>query len=299
MKKLLILIIAIFSIIHVSIATAAQTQSISIQEKLDHIEKQFDGKIGVYAIDTTNNQTIGFRANERFPVQSTFKLIGAAALLKASSKNKNLLQEKIHYTKNDLLFWHPVTGQHIASGMTFEELTEATISYSDNPAINLIMKKLGGPKAITAYARTIGNKTFNIEHYEGELNSNPQNNSDTSTPKDMALSLQQLTLGNVLAKSHREKLITWMRNNTTGYTRIRAGAPAGWVVAEKTGAGDYGISNDIGILWSPTCKPVVLAIYTVQNKQDAKRRDDIVVAATSAILNEFAKKNDCFQKLLA
>ena len=88
-----------------------------------------------------------------------------------------------------------------------------------------------------------------------------------------------------------------MTNNTVGYQRIRAGVPIGWTVADKTGSGSYGVANDIGILWSPLCKPIVLAIYTVQNKQDAQRRDDIVASTTSIVLNEFAKSDPCCKAL--
>jgi beta-lactamase class A len=278
-------------------ADTQQIQSQKIQEKLRVLEKSFDGKIGVYAINTNNNQIIANRADERFPIQSTMKLIGVSALLKKSESNKQLLQQKIHYTKNDLIFWHPVTGKYLKNGMTLEALSEAAITYSDNPAMNLIMKKLGGPNSITDFGHSIGNMTFNVEHYEGNLNSNPNDSHDTSTPKDMAVSLQKLMLGNVLAPSQRSQLVTWMKNNTTSYKRMRAGAPLGWTVADKTGSGDYGIANDIGILWSPLCKPIVLAIYTVQNKSDAKKRDDIVATTTSIILDEFAKKDSCFNEL--
>ena len=290
----------IMAISFMSVSAFANTQQVhltQIQGKLATLEKSFDGKIGVYAIDTNDNQVIAYRADERFPVQSTCKLIGVAALLKQSSKNKQLLQEKIYYTKNDLIFWHPITGKYVASGMTLEALSEAAMSYSDNTAMNLIIKKLGGPKFITDFAHSIGNKTFHIEHYEGNLNSNPKNQDDTATPKDMALSLQHLTLGNILTHAQRTQLITWMRNNTTGYKRIRAGVVSGWVVADKTGTGDYGIANDYAILWSPICKPIVLAIYTVQNKRDAQNRDDIVASTTTIILDEFSKKNQCVKAL--
>ena len=61
-----------------------------------------------------------------------------------------------------------------------------------------------------------------------------------------------------------------MRNNTTCYKRIRACVGIGWVVADKTGSESYGVAKDIDILWSPASKPIVLAIYTVQNKPQAK-----------------------------
>ncbi|MBV9576581.1 MAG: class A beta-lactamase [Gammaproteobacteria bacterium] len=303
MKYVSLLITAI-SFYFMSISAFANTQqvkSMQLQENLGKLEKSFDGKIGVYAINTNNNQIIAYRADERFPVQSTIKLIGVAALLKRNNSDKTLLQEKIHYTKNDLMIWHwhPITGKYVANGMTLEALSEAAMSYSDNPAMNLIMKKLGGPKAITDFAHSIGNNTFNIEHYEGNLNSNPKDTQDTSTPKDMAMSLQKLTLGNILTQSQRKLLVTWMRNNTTGYKRIRAGVPIGWVVADKTGSGDYGVTNDIGILWSPICKPIILAIYTIRNKRDAKNREDIVASTTSIVLDEFAKNSPCFKALFS
>ena len=137
----------------------------STQEKLAKLESSFDRHIGVYAIDTGNNEIVKYRANELFPVQSTFKLMGVATLLKQSTNNKTLLQEKIHYTKNDLIFWHPITGKYLTSGMTLEALAGAAISYSDNPAINLIMKKLGGPEVVTEFAHSIGNKSFNVSKF--------------------------------------------------------------------------------------------------------------------------------------
>lgn len=295
MKCLSLFITAVFFI---SIAALAETQPVK-PTQLEKLEKNVDGKIGVYAIDTNTNQILAYRADEHFPVQSTMKLIAVSALLKQSDSDKNLLQEKIHYTKNDLTSWSPITENHVAGGMTFEALSEAAMSYSDDTAVNLIIKKLGGPKSITDFALSIGNKTFNVEHYEGNLNSDPNNKDDTSTPKDMAISLQKLTLGNILVKPQRTQLVTWMRNNTTGNKRIRVGVPIDWVVADKTGSGDYGIANDIGILWPPSCKPIVLAIYTVQNKRDAKNRDDIVASATSIILGEFAKNDKCFKALFS
>jgi len=216
-------------------------------------------------------------------------------LLKQSDNNKNLLQEKIVYTKNDLVFWHPITGKYLNSGMTLEALSAAAISYSDNPAINLIMKKLGGPKFITDFSHSIGNKTFNLVHYEPNLN--PKYLDDTATPKDMAISVQKLTLGNILTQSQQTQLVGWIINNTTGYKRIRAGVPIGWIVADKTGTGSYGIANDIGITWSPACKPIVIAIYTIRSKRTAKIREDIVASATKIVLDEFAKNDPCFKVL--
>lgn len=294
MKPLKFVVIAITLICTAMFANAQSVKFVSPKEKLAKLENSFSGKIGIYAIDTNSGEIISYQANKLFPIQSTFKLIGVSALLKKSEYDKKLLHEKIHYTKKDLTFWYPVTGRYVQSGITFRRLAEAAISYSDDTAINLIMKKLGGPKSITAFAHQTGNKTFNLEHYEPNLNSNPKNTNDSSTPKDMALSVMGLTLGNFLKQPQRKQLVLWMRNNTTGYKRIRAGVPIGWVVADKTGSGRYGVANDIGIVWSPACKPIVLAIYAVQQKCNARGRSDIVAKATSIVLNAFSKVDSCF-----
>lgn len=262
------------------------------------LEKTFDGKIGVYALDTNTNQVISYRADERFPTQSTFKFLGAAALLNAAAKGKVALNTIVHYQKSDLISWQPVTPQHLKTGMSLEALAEATVTYSDTPAMNIISKTMGGPTFVRDFAHSIGNRSFNISHFEGNLNSDPTNTDDTSTPKDMAMSLKTVLLGSVLPPRYKTKLLTWMRNSTTGYQRIRAGTLNGFAVADKTGSGDYGVANDIALLWSPSCKPIVLSIYTIQNKADAKRRDDILASATTIVLDEFSKKDACFNAMM-
>jgi beta-lactamase class A len=300
---LLVSLLLISGCAHNSATNSAHTPSVSTKaiesegKQLEDLENTFDAKIGVYAINTSNGEIIAHHGDERFPLQSTIKFMGVAALLKQSDTDSNLLQEIVRYSQNDLITWSPITRKNIAGGMTLEALSEAAISYSDNAAINLIMRRLSGPPAVAQFAHSVGNQTYNVEHYDGQLNSDPTSGVDTSTPRDMAMSVQRLSLGDGLTPSQQAQLIGWMRNNTVGYKRIRAGVPLGWVVADKTGSGDYGIANDIGVLWSPYCKPIILAIYTVQNQRDAKRREDIVASTTSIVLDQFAKQDHCFEAL--
>ncbi|MEI6417226.1 MAG: class A beta-lactamase, partial [Verrucomicrobiota bacterium] len=160
--------------------------------------------------------------------------------------------------------------------------------YSDNNAANLLIKKLGGVQAVTSFARSIGNSVFRLDRLEPELNSEiPGDIRDTSTPAAMEKSLQNLTLGNALGLAQREQLLTWMKNNTTGDTRIRAGVPEGWIVADKTGSGDYGITNDIGIFYPLEGAPIVITIFFFQDKKDSPHRDDLIASVTRILVNEF------------
>ena len=195
------------------------------------------------------------------------------------------LQQKMTYTKQDLVDWSPITEKHLADGMRISELCAAAIMFSDNTAINLLMKKLGGLSAVTAFAHSIGDHTFKLDSWEPTLNSNPNDLRDTSTPEAMGNSLQQLVLGNTLASPEREQLLVWLKANTTGDSRIRAGVPKGWTVGDKTGTGDsYGFTNDIAIIWPPKALPIIMAIYfTTQDENDTKHHDD-VIASVSRIL---------------
>lgn len=283
-----------------TIAAEKQNHLISAQQQLTALENQYGGRIGLYALDTANNIKIEYHANERFPMYCTAKMMGVSAILKKSMSDKQLLQENVKYTKQDLIEWSPITKQHVPDGMTVSQLCKATITVSDNTAMNLLLKKIGGPKALDLFARSIGNDKFNLKSWwPNEATWQWGEMRDTATPESMGKSLQKVVLGNVLASSQREMLLAWLKGNTVGDARIRAGVPQGWSVADKTGTGFYdGGMGDIGIIWPPKCKPIVLAIYYKKNQKDAPKQQQIIASATRIVLNQFAKTDQCVAKQL-
>jgi beta-lactamase class A len=252
------------------------------------LEATSGGRLGVYAVNTANGAQISYRADERFPFCSTFKMMLAAAILAKSTQQTGLLQQRVHYAQSDLVTYSPISGKHLDDGMTVAELCAAAIQYSDNTAANLLIKELGGPAAVTAFARSIGNTEFRLDRWETELNSAiPGDERDTVTPAAMARSLQALTLGDALPPPQQKQLNDWLLGNTTGGKRIRAAAPKDWRVGDKTGSGDYGTANDIAVLWPPSGKPVVLAIYHTQKEANAKWRDEVVAEAARIVVAGF------------
>ena len=213
--------------------------------------------------------------------------MGVAAILSMSNRNSDLFQKKIKYKKSDLVVWSPTTEKHLISGMTIVELGEAAITLSDNTAINLIMQQIGGPQGVTTFARSIGDNAFQLERLEPELSAaKPGELRDTTSPQAMANSLRKLVLEDALAPMQRQLLKTWLRENTTGDERIRAGTPKGWIVGDKTGTcGHYGATNDVGIIWPKDKAPIVIAVYFTGNKENATARPDVIAKATRIILN--------------
>ena len=256
-----------------------------LETPFQSLEQQHRGRLGIAALDTHTGKRIAYRALECFAMCSTFKVILAGAILAQSTQQKGLLDKRIHYTAQDLVPYSPITEQHLHTGMTLGELCTASLQYSDNTAANLLMHQLGGPQAVTAYARTLGDNDFQLERWETALNSAiPGDKRDTTTPQAMLHSLQQLTLGNALASQAQTQLITWMKGNTTGNKRIRKALPQSWQAGDKTGSGDYGTSNDIAILFPPERKPILLAIYFTQPTQDAPWNNDVIVEASRLVL---------------
>ncbi len=266
----------------------------TVLQQLATLESSFGGKIGISAVDTGTKQKIQYRGKERFPFCSTFKLMGVSAVLKKSMSNKELLQDKITYTKQDIVPYSPMTEKHITDGMTVAELCKAAITLSDDTAINLLMKKIGGLDSVNHFARSIGDKEFHLDRWEVDLNTAiPGDKRDTTTPIAMQQSLQKVALGNALAKPQQMQLQEWLKANTTGEHRIRASVPQGWVVGDKTGTGDYGTANDIAVIWPAKCDPIVMTIYVTQNKKDAAPVDEVIAKATTILINEFAKQDKC------
>lgn len=246
---------------------------------LARLETDAGARLGVAAFDTGRQIQLGYRGDERFPMCSTFKVLVAASML---AREPALLQQRIRYTKDDMVAYAPVTEQHLADGLTNAELCAAALQYSDNTAANLLMKQLGGPAGITAYARSLGDQAFRLDRWETELNSAiPGDPRDTTTPLAMMGSLRKLALGDALAAPRRQQLIDWMLASTTGAERIRAGVPAGWNVADKTGSGSHGTTNAIAVMWPPGKAPIVVAVYFTQAD---KQRNDVVAAAARAVV---------------
>ncbi len=258
-------------------------------DRLAALEAASGGRIGVAALDTATGATVSHRADERFPVCSTFKLLAASAILTRSASDTGLLERRIGYTRRDLAKYSPITTRHAGDGMTVAAICAAALQYSDNTAANLMLRLLGGPGAVTAFARSIGDERFRLDRWETALNDAvPGDPRDTSTPAAMMTDLRRAALGDLLGAPERNQLVAWMRGCATGGKRIRAAVPAGWLVADKTGSGDYGTANDIAVVWPPGKAPIVLAVYFTQEKKDASPRDDVVAAAARAACESLA-----------
>ncbi len=293
----LIIIVVLISFCNISSALNYTKNNFTILNKLKNLESGTEGRLGIFAVNTENEHVIKYRANEIFPTGCTSKTIGVAAVLKKCMINPSILSKRIKYTKEELAEWSPVTKKYVLDGMTVQELCAASISLSDNTAMNLLLKLIGGIQGMNDFARYIGDYSFRQDNdWPAEAFSGGAGNlKDSSTPKAMVESFRKLTLGKVLDRPQRDLFTTWLINTQTGSARIRSGIPEGWIVGDKTGSGAYGSTNDLAIVWPPKHAPVLIGIYYTSDNSKATRREDVLCTATRFLIEEFVKKDKKLQ----
>lgn len=261
-------------------------------EEFAAVEQDLGGRLGVWAVDTGSGRVFAYREHERFAMCSTFKVLAAAAVLARSVDEPGFLRRRIRYSEDDMVRFSPVTERHHTDGMSLEQLCAAALTYSDNTAADLILRQVGGPEGLTQYARGIGDSMFRLDRWGLECHTAyPGDPRDTTTPAAMGATLEALLLGQVLPAPERALLTRWMRDCATGTRRIRAGIPAGWDLAHKTGTGGYGSANDVGMIWPPDRAPIVLSIYTTRHETDSRPRSDIIAAAARLVAGHLGSRS--------
>ncbi|WUS05148.1 class A beta-lactamase [Streptomyces sp. NBC_01261] len=274
-----------------SSAQAADSTSTStstdVTAGLRALEEQHTARVGVFAHHLGTRKTVVHRADELFPMCSTFKTLAAAAVLRDLDRHGEVLYKVVHYTEADLVDGSDQTRAHLADGMTVEQLADVAVRFSDNGAGNLILRELGGPTAVTRFARSLGDPVTRLDRWETELNSaEPDRITDTTSPRAIAGLYRELVLGDALRRPDRDRLTAWLLNNTTSAARFRAGLPATWTIADKTGSGAYGTANDVGIAWTEAGDPVVLAVLTTKPTLPDAPYDNQLVASTAKLVAE-------------
>lgn len=271
-------------------AGAAQAQdrawSQELHRRFGEIEARSGGRLGIGILDTQTGCLAGYRGDERFPMCSTHKALSAAAVLAKVDQGREHLDRRMHFEAEQVLPYSPGTKAHAgAEGMAIASICEAAVTLSDNTAANLMLDAIGGPAGLMTYLRGIGDTVTRLDRTEPTLNEAlPGDPRDTTSPLAMAVDLNRVVLGDALSPASRELLATWLVAGKTGDARLRAGVPQGWRVGEKTGTGTRGTANDVGVIWPPDRKPVIVAAFITGSNVTLEGQSVAIADAARAIV---------------
>ncbi len=214
----------------------------------------------VFALDTGSGRMLAHRADERFLLCSTFKGPLAAHVLALVDRGEQKLDSMVPYSAADLLVASPITRANVDKGeLSVGALCAAILHLSDNTAANLLLARTGGPQALTAFVRGLGDTTTQFDRYEPEVGKS-SGTFDTTTPRAVAGTAQALLLGNGLTPTSRAQLETWMVGNEVGRMRMRASFPPSWTAADRTGT-DKGQCDEFAVVRRTDGPPIVVAAY--------------------------------------
>lgn len=250
----------------------------SIPSQLAALERRNGGHLGATILDTGTGKLVQHRGAERFALCSTHKLLSAALVLARVDEGRESLSRNVVYGREALVSYSPVTEAHAGGdGMNVGALCEAALTVSDNTAANLLLDSVGGPPAVTAYLRTLGDPLTRLDRREPSLNEAvPGDPRDTTTPTAMAGLMRRIVLGQALSASSREQLSAWLVACRTGENRIRSGVPGFWRAGDKTGSGGRNTTNDIAVLWPPGRAPIIVTAYYTGSQKSIADREHVL-----------------------
>ncbi len=244
-------------------------------------ERSQPGILEVAVQNLEGGEMWAWNGSRRFPMQSVFKApLGAAALAEVDA-GRLRLDEPVTLEEKDIS--PPLSAIGAAwparTDYSIGDLLVAAVGQSDNTAADVLMKRIGGPGAVTAWLRARRVNDIRVDRYERELQveasgmdsfriawkdwpafkaardavpearrrealarylADPR---DTTTATGMLNFLGKLSKGELLGPRSTARLLRIMTESTTGPNRLKAGLPAGAALAHKTGTS----ATDLGL----------------------------------------------------
>ncbi len=249
-------------------------------------EADISGRVGIAISDSGTDWAWGHRADERFPLNSTFKSLLCGAILGRAENGTLSLDETIKVTASDILSFAPATKDRAGDDMQIDALCYGTLDKSDNTAANLLIRRLGGTEAVTKYLRDIGDPVSRLDRMEPEMNLYlPGDPRDTTTPSAMIATWETLLLGDALQPGSRQQLADWMSDGWATQGMIRPHLPVGWSIADKSGGGRSGSRSVVAMITPPGDAPVFVAIYIAESPASWDRRNAAITDLGAAVVS--------------
>ena len=238
------------------------------------------------------DESVGLAADERFPMQSVFKLPLAMTVLDAVDRGALELDQPVRVTPADFVSdrQHSPIRDRNPAGVTLpvRDLLRAAASGSDGTAADVLLGLVGGPGAVTAFVRGLGVDGLTVAVTEKDMGRDPEaQHQNWATPVGAAAVLRALDEGRGLSSESRQHLLTLLTETPTGPNRIRGRLPEGTQVAHKTGSsrtvdGVTAATNDVGIVTLPDGRRVALAVFVSDSPADDATRDHVIADVARA-----------------
>ncbi|HMT06713.1 MAG TPA: class A beta-lactamase, subclass A2 [Pyrinomonadaceae bacterium] len=283
-----------------SAQTFAQSKA-DLKRSIEQIVASKKATVGVAIVGGGGKDELVINGDRRYPMQSVFKFHIGLAMMSEIDKGKFSLDQKIEIKKSELLpgLYSPIR-EAFPEGttLTIAEILKYTVSQSDNVGCDVLLKLLGGPKAVEDYFVKHRFKNISIKINEETMQGNWDRQFENWTTPKAANNVLKAFFENkkkLLSQKSHEFIWRIMRETSTGAMRLKGQLPEGTVVAHKTGysgahktTGVYAAVNDIGIVFLPNGKHFYISVFVSESQETFETNEKIIADIAKATWDHFA-----------
>jgi beta-lactamase class A CARB-1 len=263
----------------------------AVEHAIVALEGKLSARIGVAVLEVKTGEQWSYKGDERFPLASTFKTLACAKLLQDAERQRLKLTDSVTVQQSDLVTYSPVIEKQVGQPVTLNGACAAAMHTSDNTAANIVLHAVGGPEGITRFMRELGDPVTRLDRREPELNQGlAADVRDTTTPNAIARSLNTLLFGSALSPASQQQLQRWMEQNQVTGNLLRSVLPAGWTIADRSGAGGFGARSITAVVWPHTAtspSPLIISIYIADTDAPMEARNQAIVTLGQAIFKRY------------
>lgn len=263
-----------------------------LRSHIQQIARDARGRVGVSATLLETGESVTLEGDQRYPMQSVYKLPIAMAVLEQVDRGALKLDQNVRVLRSDMVSpgqHSPIRDRH-PNGveLSLDELLRLNTSESDGTACDVLLRVVGGGQVVNGYLRRLGVRGINVETSEKAMARNAMvQYRNWATPDAAVALLRALHEGRGLSAASRERLLRWMTETPTSARRIKGLLPAGTLVAHKTGtSGTSGgltrATNDLGLITLPDGRHLGIAVFVSDSKAGEATREGVIARIAQA-----------------
>lgn len=287
------LVVCIIVLLLYTQPTYAQKQA--IRKALIEIIAGKSLKLGLGVYDFTTGQSFFFNGNQRFPMQSVYKLPIVLAVLERVDQRACSLSDTLTIQLQTLSpdTWSPLREDFPnGTSLPLSRLIQYVIVQSDNNASDILLDRTGGPDSVQNYLHKKGVKGIRIKNSEREIQSSWSIQFDNwATPKGMIELLKHFGKKELLHPESQNFLWETMSHISTG--SIKKYLPPEVTVARKTGysgrneRGIIAAINDVGIMQVTRDRQIAYVILITDSYETTDTNYDLIARIGAALFRIF------------
>jgi beta-lactamase class A len=276
----------------IALSAASALAQETLQQQIGAIAREAHGKVSVACSLPGSMLNCDLNPNAHPPMQSVFKLPLAIMVLHQIEQGTLSLDQPVRFLPQDRILPHvysPLQDQYPDANVDvpLRELLRLTVALSDNAAADILLRVVGGPKAVDTYIAGLGISGFHLQDSEAGLHRDKSAQyRNWFEPAGAVQLLRKISDNSPLTPEHTNLLLGWM-TPAVRTNRLERDLPAGVRVAHKSGTSgvDNGVAhatNDIGLIPLPDGRRLAIAVFVTDSTADEATREQVIARIARA-----------------